>query len=257
MKVDNTDTIFITGATGILGRAFTLGFADEGANIVFTSRGGGSADQLRKECLAHGAKQVLCIQTDLLSDHSVPFIIEELKKSNLLPNILINNARNADFIKPTSDGLTPRESWRNEFMLGVILPYELTMAIAGCERSPLKSVINISSIYGITAPNLTLYDHPSRDSSANYGVTKAALIHLTKELAVRLAPLKIRVNAISYGGVKGRADIAFQDRYGKLCPSGKMLEVSEVFGAVKYLSSSNAAGVTGHNLVVDGGWTIW
>ena len=91
----------------------------------------------------------------------------------------------------------------------------------------------------------------------NYGVTKAALIHLTKELAVRLAPRGISVNAVSYGGVEGRVDGGFRERYGRLCPTGRMLDDSQVFGAVKFLCSSDSSGMTGHNLIVDGGWTIW
>jgi len=250
-------TVLITGATGKLGSTFARGFAALGANVVFTSRGGEAARELQADCLACGAGRVGCIQVDLTAEDASSFVARELQKADLLPDTLINNARDREFLKASASGRTTRENWQNELLLGVVSPYELTMALAEREPARLKSVINIASIYGVAAPNLTLYDRPELESPVNYGVTKAALIHLTKELAVRLAPRKISVNAVSYGGVGGRVSGEFQARYGRLCPSGRMLEDSEVFGAVKFLASPDAAGMTGHNLVVDGGWTIW
>ncbi|MBU4230842.1 MAG: SDR family oxidoreductase [Proteobacteria bacterium] len=249
--------VLITGATGKLGRIFALGFAGLGFNVVFTSRGGAVARELERDCLMHGAKRVMCLQVDLTVDNISFVIAEELKKVELLPDILINNARNAQYLNPAPNGRTTRENWQGELLLGVMLPYELTMTLADQMPTPLKTVINIASIYGVSAPNLSLYDRPELQSSVNYGVTKAALIHLTKELAVRLAPRNISVNAVSYGGVSGRVNDDFQERYSRLCPAGRMLNESDVFGAVKFLASSDAAGMVGHNLVVDGGWTIW
>jgi hypothetical protein len=148
------------------------------------------------------------------------------------------------------------ENWMGEFMLDVVVPYRLTMMLASTRKSALESVVNISSIYGITAPNLRLYES-AEQSAINYGVCKAAQIHLTKELSVRLAPRKIRVNAISYGGIMGRVDEKFAKRYESLCPSGRMLEEADIAGPLRFLINGSASGITGHNLVVDGGWTVW
>jgi NAD(P)-dependent dehydrogenase (short-subunit alcohol dehydrogenase family) len=120
----------------------------------------------------------------------------------------------------------------------------------------LKRVVNIGSQYGIVAPNRALYGDFERQSFIHYGVAKAALVHLSREMAVRLAPA-IRVNCVSFGGVEGRADADFQARYAALTPGGRMLRNDEIFGAVAFLSSDASSGTTGHNLVVDGGWTAW
>jgi len=250
-------TILITGATGKLGRTFALGFAAMGSNVAFTSRGGDVAKELEQDCLARGAKRVACVQADLTAEDAASNIAHQLEEIELLPDILINNARNTQHLKIDSTGRTTRKNWQKELLMGVVLPYELSMALAYLQPTSLKTIINIASIYGVSAPNLALYDRPELESPVNYGVTKAALIHLTKELAVRLASRKISVNAVSYGGVSGRAGEEFQARYGRLCPAGRMLDDSEVFGAVKFLASTDATGMTGHNLVVDGGWTIW
>jgi NAD(P)-dependent dehydrogenase (short-subunit alcohol dehydrogenase family) len=250
-------TVLITGATGKLGRAFALGFAAMGASVALTSRSGERAKELEKECLARGAPRVVCVQVDLTDHTAASVVTDELAKIDLLPNTLINNAQDSEYLKLDPGGRTSRENWHGELLLGVVLPYELTMMLADLNPTPLKTVINIASMYGVVARNPTLYEHPELESPVNYGVTKAALIHLTKELAVRLAPRKISVNAVSYGGVSGRVGKDFQARYSRFCPSGRMLDDTEVFGAVKFLASGDAAGMTGHNLIVDGGWTIW
>ena len=256
MSVD-TPTVLLTGATGKLGCSFVRGFAAMGASIAFTSRSAASIKKLEAECLRLGAHRAMGVRVDLTSAGAAKLIARELSKRGALPDVLIHNARNTDYLKPEPKGGISRANWQGELLLDVVLPYELTMALANVPKSPLRSVVNIASIYGVTAPNLALYDRPEFESPVNYGVAKAALIHLTKELAVRLAPRKIAVNAVSYGGVAGRAGAGFRKRYSRLSPSGRMLEDADVFGAVKFLASGDSGGMTGHNLVVDGGWTAW
>jgi len=144
-----------------------------------------------------------------------------------------------------------------EFYLNVVAAYELTTRLVVQESCVLENIINISSIYGVVAPNQRLYLDPEKQSPIHYGVCKAALLHLTKELAVRLAPRNIRVNAISYGGVEGRVNEDFLDRYSALCPQGRMLNEADIAWPALFLAGRGAAGITGHNMMVDGGWSVW
>ena len=105
--------------------------------------------------------------------------------------------------------------------------------------------------------NKNLYVDKYASSPIYYGVSKAAEIHLTKELAVRLSDYKIRVNSISFGGFEGRVNKNFKKKYSKMCPIGRMLKPYEVFEPLWFLSSNQSSGATGHNLVIDGGWTTW
>ena len=113
-------------------------------------------------------------------------------------------------------------------------------------------------MYGIVAPNKKIYVDGYNSSPSFYGVAKAAQIHLTKELSVRMANHRIRVNSISFGGVEGRVNNSFKKKYAQLCPIGRMLKPSEIFEPIWFLANENSSsGATGHNLVIDGGWTIW
>jgi hypothetical protein len=102
-----------------------------------------------------------------------------------------------------------------------------------------------------------LYSDAVNQSPLHYGVAKAALQQLTRELAVRLANRDIQVNCVAFGGVEGRVDDAFKQRYAQLCPMGRMLREEEVVTPVDMLLSDGCSGVTGHTLAVDGGWGIW
>ena len=89
------------------------------------------------------------------------------------------------------------------------------------------------------------------------GVAKAALSHLTKELAIRFASKGIQVNCVAYGGVEGRVDAEFKDRYSKMVPMGRMLLEDEITWPLDALLSEKSRPMTGQTLNFDGGWTIW
>lgn len=125
------------------------------------------------------------------------------------------------------------------------------------ENGYLEKVINIASMYGVVVPNHSLYEDKAHVAPIHYGTVKAAMIHLTKELAVRLIDKNIIVNAISYGGVEGRVNEEFLQRYKTLCPQKKMLKEKEVSGSVLFLISNMSNSMIGHNLIVDGGWSLW
>ncbi|MGH8744199.1 MAG: SDR family oxidoreductase, partial [Burkholderiales bacterium] len=79
----------------------------------------------------------------------------------------------------------------------------------------------------------------------------------TKEMAARYARSGLTVNTVTYGGVEGRVTETFKQRYAELCPQGKMLGLDDLSGPVLFLLSEGSGSVTGHNLMADGGWTLW
>lgn len=251
-------TILITGATGVVGTELVRHFVSAGDTVV-ASAFEEAPDANSFETLGEGldVDRLFPISIDLEQDTAVDEITSFLDSENLRPTSLVNAARNVSHLKLTDNNRPTREGWLGEFHLDVIVAYELTMALLDQPDSALDSVVSISSMYGIVPPTPSLYNDFEKESPIHYGVTKAARIHLSKELAVRLAGRGVRVNTVSLGGVAGRVDVEFQRRYAGLCPQGRMLDKHEVVGAVDFLLSDAASGVTGHNLVVDGGWTVW
>ena len=250
-------TIFITGATGHIGKEYIYKLSSLGHNIIFTSRNKKKSDKIIKEAKKIGPAKIECINVDLENKNYISIIEKHLIKNKIFPEILINNARNKKNLKLSKNGKLKRVYWESEFLLNVIVPYELSMHFSLKKNSCLKKIINISSIYGVVAPNINIYDNFLIESPINYGTTKAALIHLTKELAVRLAKYEISVNTISYGGVRGNENKNLRNKYSILSPENKMLDIQEVSGALKFLISNDSSSINGHNILVDGGWTVW
>jgi NAD(P)-dependent dehydrogenase (short-subunit alcohol dehydrogenase family) len=224
-------TILITGGSGKFGRVLVAHFLAAGDTVVTTCRSDQSRVSLQSEYSGIERDRFHVVQTDLTRANQAEELAAALRELRLAPDCLVNNAR--------------------------IVPYELTMELVEAQGSALRRIVNIGSMYGLVAANPSLYTDPVRQSPIHYGVAKAALTHLTKELAVRLAGRGIDVNCVAYGGVEGRVDEAFKARYGKLCPKGRMLREDEIAGPVAWLLSDNCSGMTGQTLAVDGGWSVW
>jgi len=120
-------------------------------------------------------------------------------------------------------------------------------------RNPWGVVVNFASIYGVTVPPRGLVSDGEKNIA--YGVSKAAVIQLTRHLAVYAAP-RARVNCVVLGGVEHEQPLDFVERYQDRVPVGRMAKPVDVLGAVFYLISNASGYVTGSTVTVDGGWTI-
>mgnify|MGYP001293535261 CR=1 FL=1 len=115
------------------------------------------------------------------------------------------------------------------------------------------SIINFSSIYGLTPPKLELYEGSLKH--VGYCVSKAGVIALSEYLATILAP-NFRVNTIAPGGILSKQSDNFINRYSSYCPMGRMGVQSDIFGILELLISNNSSYITGETFRVDGGWAI-
>jgi NAD(P)-dependent dehydrogenase (short-subunit alcohol dehydrogenase family) len=244
--------ILITGGSGLLGKEIVKGFLDKNCKVYFTTTSNNNGEKILKTIKQSKKKYCTPIVQKFLSIDDINLFIKKYKKLNF--DILINNARDISNYKKNKNTSDEFNSFNKELFLAVLLPYFLSTKL---NHSKLKFIVNISSMYGMVPPNRNLYLDNYKSSPIYYGVSKAAEIHLTKELAVRLANKKIRVNTISYGGFEGRVNKKFLKRYSKMCPMGRMLKPFEVFEPIWFLCSKQSSGTLGHNLIVDGGWTTW
>jgi NAD(P)-dependent dehydrogenase (short-subunit alcohol dehydrogenase family) len=129
------------------------------------------------------------------------------------------------------------------------------------ENKDRGSIILFSSMYGMVSPDPDIYISPMNPNPLEYGVGKAGIIQMTRYLAVHYAKKGIRFNCISPGPfpnpVVQNDHPVFINSLAKKVPMGRVGRSGEISGAVAFLLSDYASFITGHNLVVDGGWTCW
>lgn len=260
----------VTGACGLLGRQHCEALAAAGARVVVTdldeAEAEGVAADLGVAVSGEGGGH-LAIGLDVTSRSS----LEEARRRILdrygRLDVLVNNAAINDMFENPLAALEqsmfeqyPIELWDRSWKVNVTGVFLSSQVLGGimAERGG-GSIINIASTYGIVAPDQGLYrDREGRQTffkSPAYPVTKSAVIGFTKFLAAYWGGRKVRVNALSPGGVENNQEEWFKENYAAKTPIGRMAAPSDYRGAVVYLASDASAYMTGANLVVDGGWT--
>ena len=146
----------------------------------------------------------------------------------------------------------PLKSFHEYLNINVISLFSVCREFA--KNNKFGSITNFSSTYGIVSPRPDLYKGSHKDVA--YGVSKAAVINLTKYLAIHLAP-HMRVNCIVPGGILFKQNKNFIKNYSKLTPMKRMMKKNEINGILDYVCSDSSSYVTGAIIVLDGGYTIW
>jgi gluconate 5-dehydrogenase len=121
-------------------------------------------------------------------------------------------------------------------------------------------IINISSMYGIVSPDPRIYGDSGYNNPPDYGAGKAGIIQFTKYAACHLAAKGIRVNAVSPGpfpGAEVQKNEAFITNLKNKVPLGRIGQPADLKGVVVFLASDASSYITGQNIIVDGGWTVW
>ena len=255
----------VTGAGGILGSRFCRALLGAGATVIGMDL---DVDSIERS-VGPDTAGFTAITVDLAEEASVVETAVRIERDYGTPRILVNNAasKSSDvrrFFKPFEE--TSLEIW--EEVMAVNVSGMMLMCREYGPRMSARgtggSVINISSIYGVVAPDQRIYegsDYPDLGGPINtpavYSTSKAAVLGLTRYLASYWAHLGIRVNAISPGGVASGQNETFRAKYSARVPLGRMAEAVELEGALIYLASDASSYVTGHNLIVDGGLSAW
>ena len=244
----------VTGAAGQLGRQFCHALAREGATVWVSDIELDRCEAVLPHLAQNAPHYPLLL--DVTNPESVQNAFSAIKRVSGTVDILINNAGIAVF--------TPFEERTFEDFMNVIKVNTGGTFLCIQEGSKLMrdqqtrgSIINIGSIYGMVSGDPRIYTDCARKTAECYGASKAAIIHMTKYFAVHLAEFGIRVNCISPGGVFNNQGKDFVKNYSYRTPMGRMANETELAGTVIFLSSSEAAYITGQNIAVDGGWTAW
>ena len=246
----------VTGGAGHLGSSISRALAEAGATVVIASRDTAKCRRLAAAIVREGGS-AFAVKLDVTSDASAQRAVAATKKRAKRLDVLVNNAFAGSF-KPLKSTTTRDFAATLEGCL--TSAFRMTAAaLPLLKKSKAASVVNISTMYALVAPDPELYTGTPYLSPTGYGEAKAGMLQLTRNLAAQFAADGIRVNAISPGpfpqGASAR-NKKFMRRLAARCLLGRTGQPEEVKGVALFLASDASTFVTGQNLVVDGGWSV-
>lgn len=247
----------VTGAAGWLGAAMSRALAEAGAAVAVSSRDAARAQQFAQS-LPGGGHRAFAL--DLNDESAIPGLVEAVVSELGQVDILVNNAYGGT--APSIDTATAAD-FNRAYHTGVTSYFLLARAVVDHLRSrgAPGSIINIASMYGVVASYPDAYTDFGINSPPNYHGLKGGLIHLTRHLAAYWADDQVRVNAISPGPFPSprvqESQPEFVEKLAARVPLKRMGQPEELKGLVVLLASDAGSFITGQNILVDGGWTVW
>jgi 2-deoxy-D-gluconate 3-dehydrogenase len=243
-------TALVTGASRGIGRAIAVAFAAHGADVAVGGRDTEALDATRAAVEAHGRKAIV-VPADVTDPDAVRGMVDAAITALGHLDTVVNNAGGNRFMAPFAD-VRPA-GWEKAMRLNLDSVVQVCRAVAPhlLERRT-GSVINVASVTGLMGVPLM----------SHYGTAKAAVIALTKSLAVEWAWANVRCNALVPGWVATELTEFARDGEGmeqgilSRVPMQRWATVEEVAGPAVFLASDAAAFVTGQALVVDGGLSV-
>lgn len=247
--------VLLTGATGRLGSAMASALAEAGASVVVSSRDEKAARQAMERLPRVGAAEHQAVAIDHMDEASIESGFEAAEHLTGGIDVLVNNGHEPtpmDWRSITGDQFNRHLANATGYFL---LARRLRDHVVG--RGAGGVVVMLGSMYGLVGSYPDVYEHGAANPAA-YQALKAGVIQLTRHLAVYWARDGVRVNCLSPGPFPGEA--APPELVGRLegkSPMARMGRPEELKGAIVFLASDASSYMTGHNLVVDGGWTAW
>jgi NAD(P)-dependent dehydrogenase (short-subunit alcohol dehydrogenase family) len=239
----------VTGGASGLGRAIALAYAREGAHLVLVDRNYEGAETVAAEVEAEG-RRALAVQADVARAADGVAAVERALEAFGRVDVLLNSAgisTNAPFLEATEDSFerVVQVDFKGTFFFGQAVARRMVQQGGG-------AIINVASQSGAAYV---------RGVSAEYHAAKAAVIQLTRVMAVELGPHGVRVNAIAPALMltpltQHRWDTvpAMREYHLSKLPLGRVGQPDDVVGPAVFLASAESAYMTGHTLFVDGGY---
>jgi len=254
----SNEVVLVTGAVGQLGSSIVNGLLDNNAKVIATDT---TIESLEKSANRWNWNQetVILKECNITKREEITAAIEKGSNTYGYVSALVANAGVSVF-EPYLERTEESIDWVMDVNIkGTLL----------CIQEFLKhrknqggegNIVNIGSHYGVVSPDPRIYTDCERKNSEIYGATKSGILQMTKYFAVHAAEHKVRVNAVSPGGIRNSDSPQgedFQKNYSYRCPMGRMAETHEMIGAILFLLSPAASYINGQNIIIDGGTTCW
>lgn len=249
----------VTGGAGYLGSAMCEALAEFGATIVIASRNVEKCKELARRLGKRYKVRAMGTKLDTSSWKLVANCMQGINNEMGSIDILINNAATG---KPVNgiEALSERD-WIEGIEGTLHGVFRCTKAVIPfMEPKKQGVIINISSMYGIVSPDPRIYGDSGYNNPPDYGAGKAAVIQFTRYAACHLAGKGIRVNAVTPGPFPSpevQKNQLFISNLVSKVPLGRIGQPCDLKGVVIFLASDASSYMTGQNIIVDGGWTVW
>ena len=264
-------TALLTGATGFLGRAMARTLLANGARLIALGRSERLGPLAEEWAGEFGDGRVHPYRVDMYDLEALRATLDGIVEQEAAPDVLINNAHE---LGPRTGFNTPDgsleaasvEQWMRNLTGGVYWAALTTQKIGGVMKERGRgSIVNVSTMYARVAPSPRLYAGTDFINPPGYSAAKAGLLALTRYTASFWGAYGVRANAILPGPFSNTeqagpnsvgADDPFLQRLSERTCLGRTGRPHELAGALLFLASDASSYITGHELVVDGGWTV-
>lgn len=254
-------TALITGGAGHIAYAAAESLAEMGANLILLDREKDSLNKVASKISDEYSVRVIGIEFNLEDIDNFSDVVAEIECKTGSLDILIHMAAFVGtsgldgWVVPFSEQTI--DTWKRALDVNLSAVFELTkLCTPLLKKSNAASVITVGSLYGVLGPDMSLYEGTEMGNPAAYAASKGGVVQLTRWLSTVLAP-NVRINAITPGGVWRNQDKKFIERFCSRTPLGRMSTEEDLKGVIMYLASDLSSYVTGQNILIDGGWSVW
>lgn len=245
--------ILLMGCCGILGKEHSKILSQSNCELIIADHPKTDVVKFAKTLSVRG------IKIDILKEKN---IIDGVKKSHKylkgLDAAIFNVAITSEQLKKTNSFFEfekyPLELWKKTIDVNLTGAFLFAREVGKIfKKQKFGNLINISSIYGVVAPDHSIYENEDFNTFPGYSASKSGLIGFSKWLATKWAKSNIRVNCVSPGGIFNKQSKSFVNKYIRRVPLKRMGKKNEITGMVIYLLSDSSSYCTGQNFIIDGG----
>lgn len=248
-------TILIAGAGGLLGGHLVADILVQGANVIAADINIEKIKVLLSELnIDINQSSLEIVPLDITKKESIEEVFSKNSNIDGAVNSAYprNNTYGAHFFDVTLDSFNENVSLH---LGSAFLFTQQCAAYFRKYRTPL-SLVNISSVYGVVAPDFSIYEDTAMTMPVEYAAIKSGLLHLNKYVVSYVNDSKFRINSVSPGGIFDNQPEGFLAAYKEKTHGAGMLNPKDMLGSIMFLLSDQSRYVTGQNIIVDDGFTL-